>query len=316
MSALRLPRQRHVYQNHTIDSTLWDDVVPRDDDIVIATPYKCGTTWMQGILTSLVLGECHVGASPWVDFRPQDRARLYERLEQQEHRRILKTHLPLDGLPWRPRTKYVVVSRDPRDVFMSLWNHYRSYTDAAYAEVNDTPGRIGPAQPRCPEDVREFWRWWIGRGWFDWESEGYPFWSNLRHVATWWDFRQLPNILFVHYNQLQAEIEPQILRLADFLGIPLDDGAVERVAAETTLDAMRERAGARARAAEEEGKKPTAAIFAEGVHSFYYKGTNGRWRGVLTDDDLELYEAAARRELTPELRRWLEEGRLDEAATR
>ena len=41
---------------------------------------------------------------------------------------------------------------------------------------------------------------------------------------------------------------------------------------------------------------------------FLYKGTNGRWRDVLTDDDLAMYvEAAAT--LDPALRRWLEGGR-------
>jgi hypothetical protein len=33
-----------------------------------------------------------------------------------------------------------------------------------------------------------------------------------------------------------------------------------------------------------------------------------RWRKVLSAAELELYEAAAGRELTPECRRWLEDG--------
>jgi aryl sulfotransferase len=53
-----LPVKTHVYQHHTMDGTRWDGFEVRDDDIVIATPYKCGTTWMQGIVRCLVLGEC------------------------------------------------------------------------------------------------------------------------------------------------------------------------------------------------------------------------------------------------------------------
>ena len=49
-------------------------------------------------------------------------------------------------------------------------------------------------------------------------------------------------------------------------------------------------------------------IFEGGAARFLYKGTNDRWRDVLTTDDLALYEAAAARTLAPELRRWLEGG--------
>jgi aryl sulfotransferase len=313
MQSLRIPRRRRVYQNHTIDSTHWDDFEPRHDDIVIATPYKCGTTWTQGIVSSLVLGECNVGASTWLDFRPQDAAKTRETLAQQEHRRFIKTHLPLDGLPWFRRTKYLVISRDPRDVFMSLFNHYHSYTDVAYEKFNETPGRIGAPIPRCPDDIRQFWQSWISRGWFDWESEGYPYWSNLRHVQTWWDFRQLPNILFVHYNHLQADAPGQIRRIAAFLDLPADAATITRVARETTIDAMRNRAAVKEREAEVDttGDAKARRVFRDGAHSFFYKGTNGRWREALTETDLELYETAALRELTPECRAWVERGELD-----
>src|SRR4029077_20351024 len=49
-------------------------------------------------------------------------------------------------------------------------------------------------------------------------------------------------------------------------------------------------------------------IFEGGADRFLYKGTNERWRDVLTAEDLGLYEAAAARSLTPELKRWLEAG--------
>ncbi len=48
--------------------------------------------------------------------------------------------------------------------------------------------------------------------------------------------------------------------------------------------------------------------FTGGAQTFIHKGTNGRWQGVLTEDDLALYEAAVARELTPDCARWLEDG--------
>jgi aryl sulfotransferase len=48
-------------------------------------------------------------------------------------------------------------------------------------------------------------------------------------------------------------------------------------------------------------------FFEGGAGRFFHKGTNGRGRDVLTEEDLALYETAARR-LDRELRTWLEAG--------
>lgn len=66
--------------------------------------------------------------SPWLDFRPIPLEMVLGQLEAQEHRRYIKTHTPLDGLPYFPEAKYLCVSRDLRDVFMSLLNHWGSHT--------------------------------------------------------------------------------------------------------------------------------------------------------------------------------------------
>ena len=50
-------------------------------------------------------------------------------------------------------------------------------------------------------------------------------------------------------------------------------------------------------------------VFEGGAERFFFKGEAGRWRGVLTDDDLALYESRPPT-LDPTLRRWLEGGRL------
>ncbi len=87
-------------------------------------------------------------------------------LEAQRHRRFIKSHLAADGLRFFPRSKYIVVGRDTRDVFMSLFNHYSSYTDMMFELFND-PDRPGPAFPRCPATPRELWPRWVSEGWFE-----------------------------------------------------------------------------------------------------------------------------------------------------
>src|SRR5258707_12131513 len=110
------PTVNHVYQNHLLDSTRWNRFVPRNDDIIIATPYKAGKTWMQTIVMHLIFQELQPrildGFSPWPDFRPDPLDEVIGQMEAQTHRRCIKTHLPLDGLLYFPQVKYIVVGRD------------------------------------------------------------------------------------------------------------------------------------------------------------------------------------------------------------
>ena len=54
MTPSERPTRNNIYQNYILDSTHWDGFQVRDGDIVIATSYKTGTTWMQGICAALV----------------------------------------------------------------------------------------------------------------------------------------------------------------------------------------------------------------------------------------------------------------------
>jgi aryl sulfotransferase len=297
-----------LYQHHHLDSTRWEHVTLRPDDIVVTTPYKCGTTWTQRILVALLHGPDHgLGRelSPWIDARfwgPIEP--IVEELEAQPHRRFIKSHLPLDGMRWDDDVRYVVVGRDPRDIFMSLLNHYASYGEAAMAALNDA-GNPGPALPLYGGDVHEFWSDWIGRGWFPWEKDGWPFWSAFHHLETWWSVRDRPNVLLVHFADLKADPDGEIARLAAFLGIDRTAEELARVKEVTTFSQMRTdflfdeaaRGG------------PAGSFFEGGMATFMFKGTNGRWREVLTADELAAYDARAA-QLDDAFRAWLEQGRL------
>ena len=192
-----------------------------------------------------------------------------------------------------------MVVRDARDVFMSFWNHSSSYTETTYALHNDPATLHGPPMPRCPADIHVFWDAWINRGWFAGESEGYPHSANLGHTQSWWDFRHLDNILFVHFNDLLADLAGEIGRVAAFLG---DPGRPGRGAAPGRGPRLRgDQAQRRAGGADAAGSAP--AIFVGGLASFFFKGTNGRWRDVLRPEELAMLEQAKARVMTPGLRR-------------
>jgi aryl sulfotransferase len=295
-----------IYQNHHLESTRWDRYAPREGDVVISTSYKAGTTWMQTIVANLVFpdGDLPGGVteiSPWLDVRTRPGDEMFDRIEAQTHRRFLKTHLALDGIPIHPQVQYVVVGRDARDVFMSLWNHYSNHTPEALSLLNDTPGRVGDRFPACDGDIRKLWRNWITRGWFDWECDGWPYWSHLHHAQTWWDRRQLPNILFVHYNDLLADLDGEVRRVASWLGIDVPEEKWPRIVDAATFDTMKRNADKIVPDAE--------MLWKGGGRTFINKGTNGRWRDVLTAEDLALYPKAVERTLSPDCARWLEAGR-------
>ncbi len=302
--------ETRVYQNHHLDSTRWDAYEPRDGDMVIVTSYKSGTTWMQHILGLLLVGESVDAFAlkesvPWIDcrFKGGTKQDLWNALSAMPGRRLLKSHLPLDGLPFYANVRYVIVARDPRDVFMSLFNHYGNYTERAFRMLNEPAGHGGEALPPCPADPRAFWRNWITRGYFGWEHEGWPFWGNLRHTQSYWTYRHLPNMLFVHYGDMLADLAGVVRRVAAFAGIEVCDAEVTRVIEATSFDAIRKMADDLPL---EQDK--SRFVFKDGLKSFFFKGSNGRWRDVLNDEDLALYEAAKARVLAPDCARWLENG--------
>ena len=306
-----LPQVTRTYQFHSLDSMRWQSYQPRPDDIVISTSLKSGTTWMQEIVRQLIFmgrdiperNEVPVGqVSLWPDAPWSPVGKMLEKMEAQQHRRFMKTHLPLDGLPFFPQVKYIVVGRDARDVAMSMWNHYVGMTAEAFEFHNSTAGRPGGPLPRPPQDIHAFWQDWIRRGWFDWTSEGYPFQPNLYHTQSWWSYRHLPNILFVHFNDLKRDLVGELRHLAAFLMIPLADDGLPPLVQAVSLDTMRER--------ERRLNRSWSSTFIDGAHTFFYKGTNGRWRDVLTAEEVQMYEEKAAQVLSPDCRAWLEQGRV------
>jgi len=300
-----LPQRTRVYRNHHFDSTRWDWFTRRPDDIVIASSYKSGTTWTQAIVANLLFPSGEFPAdlgqlSPWLDFRLVPLEIVFADLAAQRHRRFIKTHLPLDGFPFDPAQKHIYVSRDARDVFMSLWNHYSGHTDLFYTEINHVSAREGDPFPRPEGDVRWFWRQWITRGWFEGETDGWPYWSHLHNVQSWWDHRELGNVLLVHYADLLADREGEVRRIADFLGIEVPAEAWPGIVDRLSFGSMKKDA---ARYAPRGG-----APWKGGAEAFMNKGTNGRWREILDPEDLALYDAACERALSSDCRAWLEQG--------
>lgn len=302
------PERLYAYKNHHMDSARWDSFTPRADDIVIATSYKSGTTWMQTIIANLIfeggaLPAPPMAMSPWLDMRAFPIEEIVAQLDAQQHRRFIKSHLPLDALPYYPQIRYIMVGRDPRDVAMSMLNHHNNFTDQALALLNQFAQTEEERLPPPFESARAFWRAHMAKGTVPWESDGWPFWSSIRYAQTWWEHRHQPNILLVHYNDLLADPESEIRRVAAYLGIERGAAEIARIVEATSFASMKARA-------DDITGEFGEMIWKGGAKTFINKGVNGRWHEHFDAHDLALYENAVSRTLTPDCRDWLENGRL------
>lgn len=288
------PQKTRELHNHHFDSTIWNDFRFRDDDIVIATYAKSGTTWVQQIVGQLIFGGREdlpvAELSPWLDLRvPPKEVKLPE-VEKQTHRRFLKTHLPVDALVFSPKARYIYIGRDGRDVVWSMYNHHANANQLWYEALNDTPGRVGPAIERPTDSVRQYFLDWLAR-------DGFPFWPFWENIRSWWAIRHLPNVLLLHFADLKQDMPGEIRRIAAFLDIAIDEARWKAIVEHCSFDYMKAHAAACA---------PLGGVFWDGgAETFVHKGTNGRWRDILTAEDCAAYERRALAELEPECAAWL-----------
>lgn len=294
---VRWPRKSREFHNHHFDSTIWNDFAFRDDDIIIATYAKSGTTWMQQIIGQMLWGgdpDLQVAEmSPWLDLRVPPKEVKLPLVEAQAHRRFIKTHLPLDALCFSPRARYVYIGRDGRDVVWSMYNHHVNANSLWYEALNDTPGRVGPPIEPPPPDIRQYWRDWMDR-------DGHPFWPFWENIRSWWEVRDLPNVRLIHFEDLKRDMPEQMRQIAAFLGIAIDESRWPRIVEYCTFDWMKKNAAA---------SVPLGGAFWDaGAEVFINRGVNGRWRDTLSTAECAEYEARAVFELGEECARWLANG--------
>ncbi len=290
--------ERRLYQSVTTDNRRWDDFVARPDDIFVCTPPKCGTTWMQTIVASLLwpqgdAPDSVMTLSPWVEAKFLDWAEIRARYEAQTHRRFIKSHTPADGIPFFPEAKYLFVGRDGRDVFMSMCHHREVFRNDLRESLNVRALAEGvPPMPPWNGDVHGFFAGWLADA------------ALLHHVASFWQHRRDPNVLFVHYADLKADLAGEMRRVAAFLDLEPPASLWPAVVERCTFEAMR------ARPAE----IGSFWNFEGGAESFLFKGTNGRWRDVLSSEEVSAYARRVAELLPPDAADWLEHGSGEKTA--
>ncbi len=115
-------------------------------------------------------------------------------------------------------------------------------------------------------------------------------------------------MLLVHYNDLKADLPREMRRIADFLGIAVPPELWQRLVEAAGFEAMRRNGDAL--------MGSVVGCFRGGGRRFFNKGTNGRWRDVLTVQDSLDYERTAIERLGAECAHWLATGEMAERAAK
>jgi hypothetical protein len=203
------------------------DYKPTAHDVFACVGFKSGTTWLLQIAVQIAyLGQAEFdnihSVVAWPDAAGPFRRRVIPLADDSPVRRaptrlrIIKTHLPQQGVPYSSAARYLVMVRDPKDVIVSGYHFIRSLL-------------LGPLMPSV--------RHWVESS----LSGDLPSGSWARHLASYWRVRNEPNLLFLTYEDLSADPREVIRQIARFMNVVLDAGQLEAVMRSAAFEEMRRR---------------------------------------------------------------------------
>lgn len=285
---------RKLYLGPLTDSRRWDRVSLRPDDVIVATPPKSGTTWMQTIIALLFSGDPEVETElsmkmPWVDIRFREIEEVAARLDAMPHRRCMKSHTPLDGLPLDESAQYICVFRHPLDAHFSYRKHL----------ANIPMTFFNGWYPEDDADGVTFRRFLDG-GAEGYDGDAMPLAHIIQHCKAARALAARPNVTLFHYADMSRDLPGTFAKVASLLQIVHPADVMQALVRAAGFDNMRAQA---ARFAPGGGMG-----FMKSDTDFFHSGTSGKWVGVLSNRELGQYDALMQAYLTPSERTWLEYG--------
>ena len=155
--------------------------------------------------------------SPWLDWLVTPQEDVYRLLERQDHRRFIKTHTPLDGIPLDDRATFIVVARDPLDMAVSLYHQAANLDRVRISELTGAP-ISEPLQDELASWLRK-WIAWNGDHRDRLDSLPGVFW----HLNDAWSRKERSNVVLVHYDDLVADLPAEMKRIARALDFDIEE---------------------------------------------------------------------------------------------
>ena len=287
-----VPEQSASYLGLITDTSRWENFQHRPDDIFVCTPPKCGTTWTQAICAMLVFGKVDHGTqpgmiSPWIDAQFAPIEDYLQQVEAQTHRRYIKTHTPLDGIPYFSECTYLAVFRDPRDAFFSMLNHRDNMTDTELAFSS------------FPSGPEAFSDWLTREGDLgNWDRQSLA--TLVHFFKTYWQYRDLPNVHLFHYSDMKRDLKSTIAAMAKALGVEVDDTLLAEMTEAATFESMK-------RSANQFAPESGTGLW-KNEADFFANGSNQQWKGVLSEDELAAFDARLAELLPSDEAHWVVNG--------
>jgi aryl sulfotransferase len=287
-------RPQRYYDGLFTDTRHWDDFEHRAGDVFICVPPKSGTTWMQSICGLLIFGTpdekiAYPELSPWIEFRISSKpieSRLAQ-LSAQTHQRFIKSHSPLDGVPYYEDCTYLIVHRHPLDVHFSMWHHVNNmvidHLDHLYTDDTDA-------------NFRSFLSNGLSKVGLDQPSLE----LITHHLKTARAIAQRPNVHMFHYDTMSQDLYGQMQRVADAIGVSHPPELFGELVAEATFKSMKANALTTAPGAK-------GGLYRD-PGSFFNSGKGRKWDGMLDATQIADYYAAIATLLNAEEQRYLERG--------
>jgi aryl sulfotransferase len=298
-----VPDRPRNYKSDDDDNGRWLGFPFRDGDIVISSRSKTGTTWVQMICALLIfqtpdLPDSLANLSPWLDWLIRPQSLVYDQLAAQRHRRFMKTHTPLDGLPADPRVTFIVPGRHPLDTAVSLY-HHSANLDRDRIRLLSGHHELG-IEPQKRPPLHE----WLVR-WVDDDSDPTRSLDSLPgilwHVSDAWSRRHTQDVVLVHYDDLLNHLDAQMRMLAQRLHLDVPPERWAGLIDAARFDQMRSRASSLA---------PDPAGIFKDREAFFRRGSSGAGRETLTKAELEHYERRVASMASPDVLEWLHRGSI------
>lgn len=242
----------------------WNDVETfeaREDDVVIATYPKSGTTWVSEIVDLIYkegdVEKCKEDAIfnriPFLECRKEDALNGVKQLKEMASPRLVKTHLPPELLPasfWEKNCKIIYLCRNAKDVAVSYYYFFKM------VPVHPNPGTFS-------EFVEKFMDGLV------------PYGSWYNHAKSWWEKRKNPRMLFIFYEDLKEDIRKEVLKLIQFLGRKPSEELVDKIIQHTSFQEMKNNPSTNYTMLPDE-------MMNQKISPFMRKGISGDWKNHFT----------------------------------